>query len=249
MANLIYLSRHGRTLDNTLSKIRKESGMKLRSSHYDDKLGNFQKDGIITTENLRKYLEIYNSNLNKAQEISGIDFSTTNQHNLKDVTPYGMLQAKRLGEYIKYVTSKNPVFVVSTEDRTLQTVRAVADSANYDLERIYHCDDLCERYPFEFANIPEEYIARLRRNPRFGTVEEIAEETFHKLTNIAYDHPEETIVAILHGARNASLLNYYELASNDDKRNSSEDNAGIWKLSFGEEVKLIEPYKRNSELI
>src|SRR3989344_1492235 len=102
----LFLSRHGRTLYNSLAMVHEESlaaDVATRShAHvsHEDWLSAYEQEGYITPRKLERFLKKSGASMETLEELTEFPFSK-NGHNqrykLSHLTPYGERQAATLG--------------------------------------------------------------------------------------------------------------------------------------------------------
>ena len=130
-----------------------------------------------------------------------------------DLLEEGVRGCRNLGSYLQTLTIQNPFFVDSGLQRTVTSTQLVADSMGIKVvpnKNYYSCAALEEDVPWEgLTNKQKEkyHCGRHRKKP-IKLALELGAEVHTELYQIAEDHPENNLIAILHGGINLALIAY-----------------------------------------
>jgi len=159
-----------------------------------------------------------------------------------DLLEEGVQECRDLGSYLRTLNIQNPFFVNSGLARTVTSTQLVADSMGIEIipTRNYHsCAALEEDVPWEGLTNKqkEEYHCGRHRKKPIKFALGLGAEVHQELYQIANDHPEHNLIAILHGGINLGLMTYIT------GKLKFMDNCGLYVLEKVEDkFRVLEDY-------
>lgn len=165
-----------------------------------------------------------------------------------DLLEEGIKETRYLGTYLRKLSIENPAFIDSGLARTVSSTKLVAESMGIALvsgKNHHSSAALEEDVPWEGLTLEQKegYYCGRHRRKSIKTARGLGEEVHQELYKIAESHPENNLIAILHGGINLGLIAYLT------GQLKVMDNCGLYVLEkSAEKLNLVGDYISSEQM-